>query len=361
MPHDSEQHAWNTMRLWLKLSGMLQATALVALVIVVLSFHRGCCPERKDDADPTGPPVVAHPATGVPSATHTQIVKLDTKHSANSKSDTKPAKLTRWPFGGPYGFKESYQKVLDFEQCYRLGYAYSKATYITASNRDLFASSIKDNKRNPHGEYFQRYNYVIEKSEPDAQKQNWRIKVAVWRDVAEIEALGYNPPDFDDLDGKPFIYTPGRMIDFFPEEPGGEKRFKPDSPLWISAVSGTGLKDTGILDAMSKHFMLANVPDGGGVELFDRDTWLEKKVAYAGEILVDVEGDYYVVNNGSGTYRPDAPHLEAVARYFEEVLGVAPAYVQAPKPEPGEIRPFLTTASTKWTDITPLVPTPPGP
>ncbi len=80
------------------------------------------------------------------------------------------------------------------------------------------------------------------------------------------------------------------------------------------------------MDAMTKHFMLAN--GAGTVESFGLstlDSWAKKEVAYAGEmfVLITDEGCRVVINNGSGTYKPEAgndqdpmQHLKAVAERF---------------------------------------------
>jgi hypothetical protein len=86
----------------------------------------------------------------------------------------------------------------------------------------------------------------------------------------------------------------------------------------------------GLLDAMSKHFMLAQ-PGAAGIESFSRFTWWRTKVAYAGEILVDVGKRSYILNSDSGTYKPDGAYLEAVAGHFEksEHLGIAPQLLRS--------------------------------
>lgn len=56
--------------------------------------------------------------------------------------------------------------------------------------------------------------------------------------------------------------------------------------------------------------MLAQ-PGGAGIESFSRFTWW--RTAYAGEILVDVEKRFYILNADSGTYKPNGAYLEEVA------------------------------------------------
>jgi hypothetical protein len=197
-------------------------------------------------------------------------------------------------------------------------------------NRRLFENSIKANSSSnvPDATEFQRYNYVI---------KGRKIHFAVWKD---------NNTDLNNIckPGMPYrpntstrmIIEPNTMVNFYSEEPNDKLSSYPDC---ISIVGSN--KKTGVLDAHSKHFMLAQ---GTGIAISDYDPtkgWEEMAVDYAGEIIIILKGNpcYYVINQGSGTYKPkpgrsnsDFEYLITVATLFEQVLGVRPAFVERTNP-----------------------------
>jgi hypothetical protein len=156
------------------------------------------------------------------------------------------------------------------------------------------------------------------------------------------------------------------MVNFFPEDPIFPLNSTPFLKLYPckTTIKDSGVavdfsmlaigeaekehtKDRGVLDAHSKHFMLAQ---GIGTTFrgYTRLTqsidltnvlnhpWvtasgIAKKVEYAGEIIVDIQGCKYFINQGSGTYRPEAgdnlENLLAVAEVFRTTLGFPPTSV----------------------------------
>ncbi len=67
----------------------------------------------------------------------------------------------------------------------------------------------------------------------------------------------------------------------------------------------TTIREQGAKNLASKHALLANITDQVH---FAGEAWLEKGVL--------------VINNNSGTFRPEAQYLENVAEYFQKALGV---------------------------------------
>ena len=98
------------------------------------------------------------------------------------------------------------------------------------------------------------------------------------------------------------------------------------SPCWLQVAKDE--KKVGILDAMTKHFML--LQENPNLESFNLERfkdWASKEVTYAGELFVLISGKTcrVVINNGSGTYKPVAgnggdplKNLKAVAEVFSE-------------------------------------------
>ena len=110
-----------------------------------------------------------------------------------------------------------------------------------------------------------------------------------------------------------------KMINFFPEDLGSQfaevNNNARRSPCWLP-----GSKPTGLLDALSKHFMLAQ-GIGTTIDQFMRASWSETEVAYAGEITVDPSRCTFSLNNNSGTYRPEDQSLQNVIEFFLKELG----------------------------------------
>jgi hypothetical protein len=235
-------------------------------------------------------------------------------------------------FGGPYPVvndKVKAEKIADFT-VYNLKELFvSEAALL---NTDLFERSISWYKNNtspvfPNGDKYQRYNYVV--------TTDGDILVAVWSAISEDGRLDLSRVAKDDANCSDVAQKLGTvsdsesiMINFYPEEPGpAHKPDKPFSPCWIGLPTGG---QVGLLDALSKHFMLAQGNETS-IEMFpaNRQEWKEKTVAYAGEIIVDVKECLYTINNGSGTYLQNkTSDLRGVARYFEKDDFPPPAFIE---------------------------------
>lgn len=237
-------------------------------------------------------------------------------------------------FGGPYGIREDKvkeQKIADFTVYELQGLSVSEAAIL---NTDLFERSIRWYRNNtdpvfPYGDKYQRYNYVVTTDKV--------IFVAVWKaerlDLSHLDK-GKDDPECTEvahaLNSRPDLTEP-IMINFYPEEPGPvHKRDKPFSPCWVGFPTGGR---AGLLDALNKHFMLAQGDDPAD----DLKEWTKTKVAYAGEIIVDVEQCLYTITNGSGTYlrgqrgdlKDKTDHLRKVAKHFSDKDSLPPpAFVE---------------------------------
>ena len=222
-----------------------------------------------------------------------------------------------YPFGGPTPFemtdKQKDKKQDDFERYERRKLFLSQTTKL--QDMDAFEKSIRENLPFPYGVRRQAYNYVV--------AENCDILVAEWKDDLKFEDVLSGAGCFE----TPRDFTPGDgqegMINWFPEELNGSQYVvTPEarkSPCWLDAA-----KKEGILDAFSKHFMLAQESRGEGegkIEQYNKEAWANTSVAYAGEILVDLGSCTYSLNSNSGTYRPPDKHLPAVTKYFLENFG----------------------------------------
>ena len=211
-----------------------------------------------------------------------------------------------------------------------------KSSATRELNRGLFEKSIKDNAASgmPEATRYQRYNYVVKRGS---------IRVAIWTVSGSMTDACNKLPATVKYQNLPIIK--GVMINFFPEDqnvPTG-KVGSPDMACFLTPYTLNPSKQLGVLDAHSKHFMLAQdiVDSTGGKRLATlRDyvtgaswaTWKNEEVDYAGEILVDVIGCYYIINNGSGTYAPkngggNFEYLLLVAQLFKEKVEVSPSAV----------------------------------
>lgn len=249
--------------------------------------------------------------------------------SGNSSSNSEPPSETSSnnpdPPGGPYHYKGGVEKVLDFAW-----YKDHNLTFSTSAplKMDLLRDSINNNRLRRFGNQVQRYNYVIREDPTDV------IYVGVWEipddSGATLRDLVTVPNTCKSGRQDGFSFPDNMMINFYQEEPF--PRHQKESPCWLNLPSD---KDVGLLDAMTKHFMLvqpsATIDNFNLVNSLD---WVRAKVSYAGEliVLVDVESDkcMLIVTNGSGTYLPDgsSENLQKVAEIFGEVpVNIMPAYV----------------------------------
>lgn len=273
-------------------------------------------------------------------------------------------------FGGTYSFGENrntvdkikfeMEKKDDFEFYKDNGLSLSKATQLTENSfKESIMASRAANVRFPENEMQERYDNVIDK-----QKYNYvihvggNIIVAEWGDDVDLEKV-LSGGVCSSTDFTP--QKPRRMINWFPEDSGDGQ-----SPCWLGSKM-----EKGLLDAISKHLMLAQGVDKNGkgatigdfnVDKWatnDEGDWMKAKVAYAGELIVDLASCTYTLNNDSGTYgRPNGDELENVAKYFDDELGVGPvSYVKFFK-FPDESREIRATEnlSTKISDAPPWCP-----
>jgi hypothetical protein len=235
-------------------------------------------------------------------------------------------------YGGPYEIdaKEKADKIAEFDAIRSLSINWdsSKAEVL---DRKLFIDSIKENRSSntPKADEYQRYNYVIE---------NGEIRVAVWLIKGTVRNVCRRAPP---ILGIPYLgarIKKGVMVNFFPEDtrlPDSSKIVGP-IPKTCESTTPSG-KTTGVLDGHSKHFMLAQ---GMGTKLSkyksnpsSGEKWAATMVDYAGEIIVNVRDCYYIINQGSGTYKPrggtghDFVYLLKVATLFATTVGTPPVAV----------------------------------
>ena len=222
-----------------------------------------------------------------------------------------------YELGGPYPKDGEFAKgVLEGKQNEFAGYmklelSVSQAVKLPGpDDAPIFQDAIRANFDKSSGQ--QRYNYAI--------TVKCEIFMAAWQatgNSTEGDAFG---EEFDvacagGRDTELSIGKAGVLINFAPEQPFGDKlKNDPKSPCWLDAE-----REKGILDAISKHFMLAQA-EGGNIGAYEEKKWSEKKVAYAGEILVNTGACTYVLTNGSGTYKPLSKGVVAANDYFARVV-----------------------------------------
>jgi hypothetical protein len=235
---------------------------------------------------------------------------------------------TQSEYGGPYPIAKGAlaDKIAEFDTLRgaRIGWDASKVAVLS---RSLFEDSIRANRQSgaPQAAEYQRYNYVV---------KDGRIRVAVWTTSGSLEDVCKQAPRLASAYLGARVQS-ATMINFFPEEAALPSPSGPPRAMQRACESTTPSGRTvGVLDAHSKHFMLVQKPDTRLDDYRNSGAaWAKEEVDYAGEIIVDVRRCYYLINQGSGTYRPpggrdgDFRYLLAAARLFEEVLGVAPAGV----------------------------------
>lgn len=273
-------------------------------------------------------------------------------------------------YGGPYlpVLEQMVPKIAVFED-FRETNAVTETIIL---NVDLLKKSINEHARHSYGKKYQRYNYVLNendeiivaqwlggshipknrdtfidlctksssKSDSDSDEKSRLIEK--FRDVNGLdkdsellmafikrvnidEALRNDAIEKEGIrvkaliDDSALVNTAHDMVNFYAEEP---------------LIKGTEVKlcqGRKILDELTKHFMLAQgVNDSDDTKINNSGftyKWRFAEVAYAGEIIVDVVGCQYTINNGSGTYTPDPKYLKSVADRFGKILGInAPVY-----------------------------------
>lgn len=222
------------------------------------------------------------------------------------------------PYGGPYYIggvtkKDDMAIAKNAEFIAFNNRKWNSSKVMELKDQNSFEKSIKLNSSSgvPYASEFQRYNYVI---------KDKKIFVAVWDGAKDLDDICNSGMPYRGMNIKP-----DEMVNFYPESIG-------HPPTNLDCISTAGNTKTGVLDAHSKHFMLVQ---GEGTTIskhyFD---WENKTVDYAGEIIVYLTASpcHYVINQGSGTYRPkagiqdkdDFGNLEAVAQFFGEQIKVSP-------------------------------------
>lgn len=243
----------------------------------------------------------------------------------------------------------AFDKFVEFINFRNAGWDSSEVANLDGA---LFSGSVRSNRGSgaPAADHYQRYNYVVQKVHGRLE-----ILVAIW-------SLRGNPTS-NTICGLPgaapypgMSVADGQMVNFYPEKslvtplgielnpiPVEDRKCVNVTPTSHYINGAPGSKSNGVLDAHSKHFMLAEgekirladfpavAAASEGAKLTWRDTagesWIRQSVEYAGEIVVDVQNCTYLINQGSGTYEPDAKFLPAVAQLFAERVGAAPTYV----------------------------------
>ena len=236
-------------------------------------------------------------------------------------------------FGGPYPYQGGIQKIAEF-QWYK-DHLNDLSEQMPLTENRLSRSISNNRAKNVTGIELQKYNYVI-------PERGGKIYVGVWKhDITwATEEDWIHPGIVQKRDetctnlttdsSAPLEAKMGAMIDFYSEEPeinfhAGITRQPPRaSPCWLQVAKDE--KKAGILDAMTKHFMLVQVDQTlQDFDLAALASWPSKEVAYAGELFVLISNKTcrVIINNGSGTYKPDAgndrgslKHLKAVAERF---------------------------------------------
>jgi len=236
-------------------------------------------------------------------------------------------------FGGPYEYKAGPGKIAEFEEMKKKKYFFSHGRRLTM---ELLGKSVGRDKKSAEGAIpgrkFLKYNYAID-------AQDCKIYVAVWDiDASDRDPDGPNFKVFLPTEEDPqevrctntstgaWVPRKGAMIDFYQEEPlpWATPQINKQSPCWLQLASLDGSKGLGILDAMSKHFMLAQPHYRKWIRGMDPSDGSMTNVAYAGEIVVDILSCEYEINGNSGTYRPTAT-LDKVKEYFADRLAIQPS------------------------------------
>lgn len=261
-------------------------------------------------------------------------------------------------FGGPYRFggpapfamtlREKQEKQADFQRYERLELSLSRALVL---DDKVFEKSVKANRNASPQAMQQRYNYVITKDCGEILVAGWNENGDLDQIVGGIACLGgsdsFHPPT-----------TPDNMIDWAPEEPYGSalvSKPKPtsQSPCWLDTK-----REDGILDAISKHFMLAQ-GEGSTIDQFKAKKWAKARVAYAGEILVDLKTCTYIVTEDSGTYRPFGKYRREVNKFFATVVNHQTGIPTLPNPVLNCLTPTPAPVTTPTSTTTPASTTTP--
>ena len=221
-------------------------------------------------------------------------------------------------YGAPYSFallgQSGEEKIEEFS-CYKeMGLSFSKAVLL---NDVRLIDAIDENSNFPGDPEYdtQKYNYVID--------MDGNIMVAQWKSGASLGDLDQKVSngkliekcqDKHCEDGRKDFPLKDLevLVNWYPEDEEASPR---QSPCWLD-----GDRENGLLDAISKHFMIAQ-GEGRTIDDFDRNRWYRwtaKEVLYAGEFIVDVKRECISdVNGDSGTYRPKRSY-QTLNRVWEQ-------------------------------------------
>jgi hypothetical protein len=214
--------------------------------------------------------------------------------------------------GARYAYSLGAKKGAEFAEMQLKLYSFSKGTPLGVP---LLEQSVA--RDIAEGRPYLKYNYVIDPTDCEIYVATWTVDQETQPTVPSVVACrdedrGWNA-------------RRGHMIDIFQEQ--REDGVQPTSPCWLQLASVASNENFGILDGMSKHFILAQ--PGGEKSVSSMQLWKadRPKVAYAGEIVVNVNQCTYGINGNSGTYKPDKYKIfqGQVERYFGSKLGVRPS------------------------------------
>ena len=226
----------------------------------------------------------------------------------------------------PTAFQDKLDDFADYKGSNAGVFSFTQATELTDIER--LENTVMLNME-AFGEARQLYNYVIT---PDCN-----IIVAEWTESAADQDFTQSLPTTCPGGREEFepVKNAGTMVNFFQEDLGSQfqdmlakKVDKRDrqSPCWqegVELITGADEKndtrDGSLLDALSKHFMLAQ-EETGTIEEFDANEWPDTMVAFAGEILIDPQACTFILNGGSGTYLPERTLAPTVTVFFANKL-----------------------------------------
>lgn len=226
-------------------------------------------------------------------------------------SDDKNDSVSDCAFGTPYSVNATVQptKIAEFNDYPKAISSLSRSVELADIHK--LEEAIKVNMSDPFGAGGQLYNYAI--------RPTCEIIVAEWTgDMRSEEFSQLLIKDFcHERDFIP-VTTENGMINIFPEDKRSEPRVVDESarqsPCWLDSS-----REKGLLDALSKHFMLAQGKNKT-IGNFNEGTWPDTKVAYAGEILIDPQDCTFLLNGGSGTYLPKRSLAPTVTAFFAREL-----------------------------------------
>ncbi|MBN4059376.1 hypothetical protein JYT32_00485 [Dehalococcoides mccartyi] len=314
--------------------------AIVVVAVLVSVLVAGCGGDEAQDVTPGEPAsgLSANPGNSTEYSTkfhYTEDVLLEfaqvlLPQSWECNGNPKKPNMS-FPYaqgaGKGAGFAETVQQMKD-EGLARLTTA--KELNIDLLKRSIqFEAKSSENKR----DFRAQYNYVID-------ADNCVIYVAVWQKVVELDepslkcVYDSRPRVTETVKAADVLYDSNwaqaeNMVNVFPELKEGDRT----SPCWL-VLATVDSKNSGIMDSMSKHMMLAqpvgkksfstlNLRELDGKKNND-GTKTDVRVAYAGEMCVSYNRAGNItevkINSNSGTYKPAVRYLEEVAKFISKEL-----------------------------------------